>query len=193
MTIRQPNNWREGDLAFCIDGGGLFSAGDILKVTEVAGSCIKCGPGRPGHFLGANRFARILTQSELKALPVGAELYDVTHTLVWEPRRLVTRCVAGDNDGVARGKAYALKSLPPKHEFKVGDWVMYGYINQPVRQVRKHLTEGVYLSDYNGAVDPSLLTPLTEQEAQRLLALKDIEDAKAKLADAERRLQEAGE
>lgn len=115
MEVRAPDVWQAGDMAYCIDGGGSISVGDILKVTEVSGpsevivsgvtktraSLIKFGPGRPGGFVGGNRFVRVLTPEEIRHLPEdsgvvmirGAEDlgYGVGEELVTGPNFATTR------------------------------------------------------------------------------------------------------
>lgn len=191
--IRQPHDWQEGDLAFCIEGHKGNSAGDIRKVVRRVHSRhtlhfgVESGHNAPGD---VDKFARVLTSSQVKALPKGSGVYFVTSALT-ESNPVGHSFLLRPRTNVKDGHLYALKSLPePVHMFKVGDWVQLPRGGK--HQVRELDGDGsgpysVFISDGTWR-SASSLTPITEQEAQRMLALKDIEDARAKLADAEARL-----
>lgn len=125
--IRQPDDWQVGDLAFCIEGGNLCAAGDIMRVTEVLpDNCVRFTDPYAVH--RAIRFARILTSEEEDALPEGAVLYHVTAALrgYVSMGSQVTHAPGTHLPSIGM---YALKSLPEtKQEFKArdlkpGDWL----------------------------------------------------------------------
>ena len=191
--IRQPDDWQVGDLAFCIEGGNLCAAGDIMRVTEVLpDNRVRFTDPYAVHCV--DHFARILKPKEVSSLPEGAVLYHVTAAL-WghvEMGSVFTNTLGTSLPSLGM---YALKSLSePKPEFKVGDWVKdarYGLIGQVTVLCSDRDRVRVKLAESYGYTSwpTSNLSLITEAEAQHHLALKDIEDARKKLADAERRLE----
>lgn len=190
--IRQPDDWREGDLAFCIEVNSAASLGDIRRVTAVGegGGTLRFG-GRQHASVSKKCFARILTPADLRALPAGSVVYYVSTALSGSVGVGSTYEVHGSGDFGAAAYLYALKSLPePKHEFKVGDWVKHecGAVGK-IDQISGRNDNYASTEQLNTALYLPNCVIITEAEAQRLLALKDIEDARKKLAEAEKRLE----
>lgn len=184
--IRSPQSWKTGDLAFCIEANAIHSVGDVVRVAHAYSHVAELDFGSNFVSKGASHYLRILTPGEVKVLPDDAEVHVVMTYLMG---RGAIGPVSGASAKGNPNRPYALKSLPKGSSFpKVGDWVksatgIIGKVEQ---------TTGPYavLEQTVPAQFLSQCTVVSEAEAQRLLALKDIEDARAKLADAERRLQD---
>lgn len=184
--IRNPQSWKSGDLAFCVEANAIHTIGDCVRVAHAYSHVAELDFGNNFVSKSASHYRRILTPSEIKVLPDGAEVH-VVMTYLMGHGALGT--VSGTSAKNNPNRPYALKSLPKKSSFpKIGDWAKSdtGTVGR-VEQIT-----GPY-AVFEQTVSAQLLrscTAISEAEAQRLLALKDIEDARAKLADAERRLQD---
>lgn len=190
--IRQPDDWREGDLAFCIEVNSAASLGDIRRVTAVGegGGTLRFG-GRQHASVSKKCFARILTRDEVSIMPTGAVLFFVSTVLLDPILNAGSTFMVTEHWKPAEGHLYALCSLPkPKHEFKVGDWVKHecGAVGK-IDQISGRNDNYASTEQLNTALYLPNCVIITEAEAQRLLALKDIEDARKKLAEAEKRLE----
>lgn len=183
--IRNPQSWKSGDLAFCVEANAIHSVGDVVRVEHAYSHVAELGFGNNFVSKPASHYLRILTPREIKVLPDDAEVH-VVMTYLMGHGALGT--VSGTSAKNNPNRPYALRSLQKKSSFpKIGDWVKApsGTIGK-VEQIT-----GPY-AVFEQVVSAQLLsscTVISEAEAQRLLALKDIEDARARLADAERRLQ----
>lgn len=189
--IRQPDDWREGDLAFCIERSDSTSPGDIRRVTCVRNEGTLLEFTYPYARHGADRFARILTRDEVSIMPTGAVLFFVSAVLLDPILNAGSTFMVTEHWKPAEGHLYALCSLPkPKHEFKVGDWVKHecGAVGK-IDQISGRNDNYASTEQLNTALYLPNCVIITEAEAQRLLALKDIEDARKKLAEAEKRLE----
>ncbi len=132
VKVRAADDWRVGDMAYCRESGGSISEGDILKVTATAGGYIKFGPGRPGAFTGAGRFARVLTPKEIEHLPEGSTVVAARTGPGFGvgSRFDIGKNFCSNNKNYDQSLAYALLSLPKPSGLKVrdlkeGDWIRF--------------------------------------------------------------------